>query len=218
MNYNEVGFRHLESGNYELAAQAFNDAIEEQPNDPTGYVNLGTLLQSMGDADRALRFYDKALTIDPTFASAHYAKGALYFSADLLVEAEESLRLALLHGLDDADLHFMLGLTYQKLGDPVRGIPRLKQATELNGVDVEIAFQYGLALAQNEQIEEAAEIFEQVLLLEETHTDARYNYAIALAFLGQQEACYTELETVLAYQPNHTLAQDAKAKMDALLK
>jgi len=54
-------------------------------------------------------------------------------------------------------------------------------------------------------------------LLEETHTDARYNYAIALAFLGQQEACYTELETVLAYQPNHTLAKDAKAKMDALL-
>jgi len=29
-------------------------------------------------------------------------------------------------------------------------------------VDVEIAIQYGLALAQNEQSEEAAEIFEQV--------------------------------------------------------
>lgn len=40
MNYNEVGFRHLEAGNYELAAQAFNDAIEENPKDPTAYVNL----------------------------------------------------------------------------------------------------------------------------------------------------------------------------------
>lgn len=56
MNYNEVGFRHLEAGNYELAAQAFNDAIEENPKDPTAYVNLGTLLQTMNDADRALRF------------------------------------------------------------------------------------------------------------------------------------------------------------------
>ncbi|HAK99525.1 MAG TPA: hypothetical protein DCP50_00740 [Exiguobacterium sp.] len=218
MNYNEVGFRHLEAGNYELAAQAFNDAIEQNPKDPTAYVNLGTLLQSMNDADRALRFYDRALMIHNTFASAYYAKGALFFAADQLVEAEESLRAALLYGLDDADLHFMLGMTYQKLGDPVRGLPRLQRASELNGVDIEIAFQYGLALAQNEKLEEAVEMFEHVLMLDETHTDARYNYAIALAFLGQQEACYAELEAVLAYQPEHALARDAKAKMDALLK
>lgn len=217
VNANEQGIQAMQQGEFEQAAKHFNDAIEANPTDPTGYVNMGTLLQAIGDHKRAVVFYDKALELDSAFGAAHYAKGALAYELEQVDLAEASLRQALLSGMDDADLHFMLGLTYKAMGDFVRALPRLREAKAKAAEDVEITFQYGLALAQNEQLDMAVEALEDTLDLDASHTDARYNLAIAYAFLGEQDKTYAELERVLELQPDHELARDAKAKMDELL-
>ncbi len=194
LNANELGIQAMQQGEFEQAAKHFNEAIEANPTDPTGFVNMGTLLQAINDYDRAVIFYDKAIELDGSFGAAHYAKGALAYELEQLESAEASLRQALLSGMDDADLHFMLGLTYKAMGDFVRAMPRLREAKKQSPEDVAITFQYGLALAQSEQLEEAVVALEETLDLDASHTDARYNLAIAYAFLGDQERTYAELQ------------------------
>ena len=63
MNYNEIGIQALQEGNTEEAIKAFTQAIEEQPDNPLGYINFGHVLTSMDEIDRAERFFQKAIVL-----------------------------------------------------------------------------------------------------------------------------------------------------------
>ena len=43
MNYNEIGAKALQEEKTEEAIQAFMQAIESNPEDPSGYINLGNI-------------------------------------------------------------------------------------------------------------------------------------------------------------------------------
>ena len=54
LNANELGIQAMQQGEFEQAAKQFNAAIEANPTDPTGFVNMGTLLQAIGDHELSL--------------------------------------------------------------------------------------------------------------------------------------------------------------------
>ncbi|MER2072265.1 MAG: tetratricopeptide repeat protein, partial [Psychrobacillus sp.] len=64
MNYNELGIQAIQEENYEKAAEWFNKAIEENPEESIGFINFGNLLASMNENERAERFFQKAITLD----------------------------------------------------------------------------------------------------------------------------------------------------------
>ena len=87
MNYNEIGIQALQEGNTEEAIKAFTQAIEEEPNNPLGYINFGHVLTSMDDVERAERFFQKAIVLDETSATAYYGLANLYFNVERYAEA-----------------------------------------------------------------------------------------------------------------------------------
>src|SRR5690625_3728956 len=109
MNYNEKGIAYMNEKNYEEAAKMFNDAIEADPKNPTGFINFGNLLGVVGDYERALTFFDKAIELDESAATAYYGAGTIYYKQDQFEEAAKMFKHAL-SGLDNADVHFMLGM------------------------------------------------------------------------------------------------------------
>ena len=72
MNYNEEGIKALQEKRYEDAVKAFTEAIEQNPEDPIGYINFGNVLAAMNDIERAERFFQKAITLDEKAATAYY--------------------------------------------------------------------------------------------------------------------------------------------------
>ncbi|GAE32195.1 tetratricopeptide repeat family protein [Halalkalibacter hemicellulosilyticusJCM 9152] len=61
MTMMEQGIQHMNEQQYEEAAKCFTSAIEENPKDPTGYINFGNLLGIVGDFERSLAFLIKQL-------------------------------------------------------------------------------------------------------------------------------------------------------------
>ncbi|HEY9570419.1 MAG TPA: tetratricopeptide repeat protein, partial [Metalysinibacillus sp.] len=59
VNYNELGIEAFQEKRYDEAAQAFNDAIEANPEEAVGYINFGNLLAVLNDTERAERFFQK---------------------------------------------------------------------------------------------------------------------------------------------------------------
>lgn len=69
-----------ESGRYAQAVPEYEAYLARHPDDPAGQVGAGLNAQSLSDLDRAQRFLDRAIELDPTSASALAARAAIALS------------------------------------------------------------------------------------------------------------------------------------------
>jgi tetratricopeptide (TPR) repeat protein len=73
--------------NRRAARDAYNRAIELNPEDVLAYCHLGFSFQSAGENEKAMEYYQKALSIDPNSAQAHYNLGLAFAEARIFNEA-----------------------------------------------------------------------------------------------------------------------------------
>ena len=181
MNYNEIGIKAFQEKRYEDAAQAFNDAIEQNPEEAVGYVNFGNLLSALGDTERAERFFQKAITVDETAATAYYGLANLYYDSERFVEAAKLYQKAIEHNIDGADAYFMLGKSFEREGQQKLALPYLQRAAELAPEDVEIRLSYAILLCTLEMFEQAEPEFKFVIDKDWNNADAHYNLGVLYA-------------------------------------
>jgi tetratricopeptide (TPR) repeat protein len=142
-NPREVTFYILAGEIYESKSQwdqakaMYQQALNIQSDNPTASNNLAYLiLQQGGNVDLALAMAQTArrgIPDSPNFADtlgwAYYQKG-VYKSAISLFQ--ESLRLSEKQGgADDADVHYHLGLAYQKTNQPTLARQQLERALKI---------------------------------------------------------------------------------------
>ena len=64
---------------YEKAVEAFVKAVEEEPKNAVGYINLGNVFASLGDPEKAEPFFQQAITLDEEAGTAYYGLANLIF-------------------------------------------------------------------------------------------------------------------------------------------
>lgn len=69
MNY---GLNHMAKGNYEIAAEYFNRALEFTPNYYTLYINLGILNEGMSKHNKAVENFEKAISFNTSSPAPEY--------------------------------------------------------------------------------------------------------------------------------------------------
>jgi tetratricopeptide (TPR) repeat protein len=85
-------------------ALAFQEhALRLEENDPTLWLNLGTIRRTVGSLGPAASAFKKAIAIDPVNAMAHYNLGAVYDAQKNYDEAIDEYRRALVLDPDLAD-------------------------------------------------------------------------------------------------------------------
>ncbi|WP_188206248.1 tetratricopeptide repeat protein [Alkalibacillus aidingensis] len=213
----QKGIEYMQEHKFEEAAQAFNNYIEENPEDPVGYINFANLLVHLNEYDSAERFYRKSLDLEETPA-AHYGLGNLYFEQDQFAEATKQFQEAMKQGLDDQDLYFMLGMSLLNQEMPKLALPYMQRASEISPKDVDIQFQYGLTLAYANMIDQALEQMNKVLSLDDHHSDAYYNKGVCYLYQEKPNDALVQFEQALAIQPDHLLAGNGKKQVEQLLR
>ncbi len=81
--YTQKGIDALEvkkggKANFSAAVQFFTKATEAYPKSPTVWFNLGLVYQQMGDDENAVKNYNLALQLEPTYARPVINKAAIY--------------------------------------------------------------------------------------------------------------------------------------------
>lgn len=185
IDYNEIGIKAFQEKRYEDAAQAFNDAIEQNPNEAVGYVNFGTLLSALGDTERAERFFQKAITIDEKAATAYYGLANMYYDNERFIEAAKLYQKAIEYNIEGADAYFMLGKSFEREGETKLALPYLLRAAELAPEDVEIRLSYGILLCTLEMFEQAEPELKFLLEKDWNNADAHYNLGVLYAVSTQ---------------------------------
>lgn len=216
MENQQKAIQLMKERKFDEAANLFNAYIEENPKDPVGYVNFGNLLMHMREYDRALRFYEKAIQLDEKTATAHYGIGNVLFDQEKYSDAQHHYQNALTHKLDVSDVHFMLGLSLQYQELHTLALPYLLRAVELEP-DEEKEFQYGLALANEQMLDEAREMFDNVLQRNNQHSDAHYNLGVIALYNQDTDKSMYHFDEALKYQPDHLLAANGKKQLQSFL-
>src|SRR5215469_8117340 len=158
----------------QAALQAFEQALERDPQSIDGRIGIGTVLaddlvlsfsnsreQDIARADHVL---SEALERDLKRSMAHFAMGVLRRVQNRLSDSKIELEAAIALDRNNARARQQLGLTLMWLGQPETAIPQNEKAIRLNPYDSNIASYYwalGSSKLVSGGIDEAATLLEK---------------------------------------------------------
>jgi tetratricopeptide (TPR) repeat protein len=133
-----AGEMYESQGNWNDAKAMYQKALEIQPDNPLASNNLAyVMLQQGGNVDVALAMAQTARRGMPNSSNAADTLGWAYFQKGVYQSAidlfQESLRLNEKRGAaDDPNVHYHLGLAYQKANQPALARQQLERVLRLN--------------------------------------------------------------------------------------
>ena len=114
------------------AIDLLNNAIASTPNDPQLYDVLGTLYENSNEPEKAIQSLQKALEIDPTYASALKHMGMVYYNQGVKARASAD---AIVSDNKLYEEEYNKGLDFYK-----QALPHLEKSFELNKEDSETIY------------------------------------------------------------------------------
>ena len=123
----------LETSSPGQAREAYERALDLDPDMAEAHVNLGRQLHLVGERGRAEPHYREAVRLDPDDPTPHFNLGVLLEELGRRDEAVHAYRQAVLRDPDFADAHCNLGLLLESLGRRQEAMRHLMAARKLNG-------------------------------------------------------------------------------------
>ncbi|MBC8779954.1 MULTISPECIES: tetratricopeptide repeat protein [Staphylococcus] len=204
-------YQYIKDGKFEDALKALFENIEENPNAVENYINAGIVLSDAGEIEKAERFFQKAITIDPSNGAVYYNLANVYYNQVRFKEAIKLYQKALKNNVATVDCNYMIGMSFNQLEAFKEALPFLMTAAEKDdNDDVEIQFQYGLVLCQLEMFEQAINQLNHVLKIDPKHVDAIYNLGLA-SYMKKEDVdeAIAYFEQAVSIDEQHLLSQHA---------
>lgn len=148
------------AGHFRAAVADYRAAYQYTSNRPESLAHLGDLELAMGDVNRAIEFYDRALGVEPSSAVARANLADIHRARGDEAEAERILREGIELDPANAALHHSLGLLLVRTGRPDESLAALREATELDAADRRFVYVLGVALNSLGQGEAAMAVLE----------------------------------------------------------
>ena len=160
------GEAHRRLGQFERAAEFFEQALKLDNMNPLPHYNMGLVMRQMGNAPLAEHFFRSALLLDKSMGSANFALAELYRDEGHVSEAEAEYVNALSCDPGQAEWHARLGRMQLERGATPRAVRELEAAVRLSPLNR--AALLDLARAQFEMCDElpASESLAQAIRLE----------------------------------------------------
>lgn len=183
---------------------------------------LGLCYALLGQPQRALEHFGKALELNPRYIEAHIHRGVLLNDLGRSAEADEAFRQAAAHNLPQstgfpahvaanlANHHALLAAAYAESGAMREAIAQYRRAVELGPNFADLRYKLARALLEAGDVLEAREELERI-------ARERPNFLDALASLGL--ARYLSGDAVGAQHVWHEclLARPKNARVEAYL-
>jgi len=114
------------------AIEAYEKALELDPNHAAAHINLGTLHYNRQDYVQAEAHYRQAVEVDPRYALAYFDLGNVLDETGRLQDAIHAYKQAIQLAPTYADAHYNLALAYEKLKQPRRALAHWRAYVRLD--------------------------------------------------------------------------------------
>lgn len=195
-----AGILALQCGNFPLAIERLQRAIELGASLPDTYLMLGRALKAQGDTPGAIDSYRLAIKVAPGNSVVHISLGLALKEQGQLSAAAAAYREALLVNPASFEARINLGNLLQLQGKFEAALAEYEKAKELRSDSAFVYYNLGKLLRAQQQDSEAVEHFQQAVKLDPEYLEAYLNLANALTAIGQYPAaieCYRYLQALL---------------------
>jgi tetratricopeptide (TPR) repeat protein len=201
----ERGFCRIRAAKLEEGLEDLRWYVQKHPEDARGFYELA-IAETVQERDKALQHLDRALSIDPKFGAARYARGVLYYQMGRTEESIADLKLVLTTQPDDFRSLDALAQDEMRLGEYAEATKLLESAMKLAPKDPRILTHYSRALIRVSRKEEAEKLAADFRALG-PEEGRRRPYGGLFDFLNlppeQQYAKYLEnLQRTIAIRPD----------------
>lgn len=174
------------------AIQEYEEIIRIDQTKRDDFIMLGRLYQINNAPEKAVAIYKKYLGSEPGSEEGVMALANLYLESNNNADAIEVLE-AFLQNQPDMDKALeLLGDAYSNVGDTTRAADAYKRAFAIND-DADLRDKYAEALYQDNQLEEAAKIYNEILSEDQRNADAM----IKLAQIYRRQMKYSDARAIL---------------------
>ncbi|HEX9573032.1 MAG TPA: tetratricopeptide repeat protein [Myxococcales bacterium] len=153
----------VNNGKRAEAAAEYREAARLAPKSSLPVERLGDVLYDLGRQDEALAAYREAAARDPGAFTARIGAARVLTALGRLSDARDELTIALRGQPTNLYLLLSRGNLYQRSGDPKAALRDYEAAVHLESRNVPALFQYGAALLEDGQLEEAGRTFDRLV-------------------------------------------------------
>lgn len=159
------------------------------------FFNLGNALQGLGQLDRAIATYNKAIEIKPNYVEAHNNLSNAFKRLGQFDKAVAGYHKALAINPSYAEANFNLGLVLHKQGNLDDALASYRKAQCIKPNNVDVLNSLGLVLQSLGRVDEAVGIYQKALTIESDNCKVIKNLLYALLNLTGR----THIETFNDY-------------------
>jgi tetratricopeptide (TPR) repeat protein len=192
----------LENGQFENVEAGLEALLRKHPDYHTTNYAMGVYMAMvLGDCERAIPFFEKAVSVFPPMAEAHYNLGTCYLKMVRIPEAVASLRKAIRYSGDD---DYVGGKARAELGTLESLLTKNQPFQTLDAcIENQKLFDLAFENLRAQKYEAAVELFNRVLAQNPGHVQSHGNVALAYAGLGQKAVALKHLDKALSLDPTY---------------
>ena len=187
--HNLMGNYWRQEGKLNEARDEYQKALKLDPDYEKAWYNLGVIASDFGRWEEAKEFFLKSIELQPNFAEGYAGLGLYYLQMKKWDEAISHLRKAQELGYKNPTIWVNLSYAYMNRKEWKKAEEAARRAVN---EEPGLALAYnnlGIALAQQNKLEEARQVLEQSLRIDSQDRDALMNLAtVELSLNNEQRA------------------------------
>ena len=158
------------------------------------------------DYDKAIKYNQKAIEINPDFAIAYNNMGIAYARKENYNKAIEYFKKAIEINPDDAEAYYNMGLIYADKGNYDKAIEYYKKAIEINPDFADAYYNMGIAYHLKLNYDEAIECYQKAIEINPYYADAYNNMGLAYAVKANDDKAIECYHKAIEINPDYAEA------------
>jgi len=207
-NYFNMGKVESKKGNYQQAISFYDSALMMTSDDyPEAHLNKGLILRKIGEVEKAINAYGKAIEFDKNYIEAYYNLAIANQKLKRDNKAIKSYRRAL--QIDDSYIKawYNLGVIYNRKDNLDSAALCYQKAIEYDPDYLKALMNLGIVFNKQNKPNQAIKCYNTAIGFYPNYSSLWFNLAIAYKNGGDNNLAISAYEKVLSLEPN-----DGKAR------
>lgn len=208
-----AGLQNLDQIRYKEAVEAFDRAIELNPDYMLAYANKAYTLTNMGEYEKALQAVDKVLDMDPNYAWALGQRGKIYNDMKdyhkALIDLNKTIELDSTDKYAYANKSFALG----EIGESEKALQAINKVLEIDPDYTWAYNQRARLYIDLKKYEDSLRDLDKTIELDNKFKWAYANKSLSLNELGKYDEAFKAINKAIELDQNYAWAYGQRARI-----